>query len=207
MTSVVDGGVIERKPARCGATVVGVDPVRLILVPREHGVLTAGLLGEQLVEVECHPLTAELLGNRLADPLEHVALPLRVVHPRQHHIEDRVVRRVGPELARHHVVQVASDDVDLATHERVVDRIERGELVLGQDPREVDVAVLGEAASLVLGDDVPISRTMSHVDERRGQRTTGAGSTRRAAMIRVRRYTASIDPRSSVLAPKSHRSR
>ncbi len=74
--SVVDGGVIERQPTGCGPAVVGVDPVRLILVPGEHGVLTAGLFREQLVEVERHSLTAELLGNRLTDPFEHVALPL-----------------------------------------------------------------------------------------------------------------------------------
>ena len=49
-------------------------------MPHEHGVGAPRLLGEQLVEVERHPFTAQLLGDRMTDTFERVVLPPGEVH-------------------------------------------------------------------------------------------------------------------------------
>ena len=130
---VGDRRVVDRQPTRGRSAVVGVDPVGLVLMPGEHSVDATGLFRQELVEVEHHSLTAQLLGDRQADTFEDVALPVGVVAPRQHHVEDRVVGRVGAVLPRHHVVQVLARHVDLATHERVVDHLDRVDLLCRQD--------------------------------------------------------------------------
>ncbi len=95
---VLDRGVVDREPTSCGSAIFGVDPVGLILMPSEDGVSSARLLGEELVEVEHHALAAQLLGNRQPDTFEDVVLPVGVVSPRQHHVEDRIGRWIGAKL-------------------------------------------------------------------------------------------------------------
>ncbi len=163
---VVDRRIVHREPARRRAAVVGVDPVRLVLVPREDRVDSPWLLGQQLVEVERHPLAAQLLGDRVTDALEGVALPFGEVDARQHHVEDGVGRGIGAEFAGDHVVQIAALDVDLAAHERVVDGIEFGQFVLAHHGGKMDVAVALEPCPFVVGDVVAVTRSRSHATER-----------------------------------------
>ena len=131
-------------------------------MPCEHGIGAAGLLREELVEVEHHAFAAQLLGNRQPDTFEDVVLPVGVVAPRQHHVEDRVVARIGPVLPRHHVGEVLAGHVDLAPHERVVDDLDGVDLVGAQHAREMDVSVPLEADLFVITDHIPVADTLTH---------------------------------------------
>ena len=86
-------------------------------------------------------------------PLEHVALPRRVVAARHHDVDDGVARRVGAVLAGRHVVEVLAGHGDLAAQEAVVDGLDLGQFRLGQHAAQVHVAVAVERLLVVVTDE------------------------------------------------------
>jgi hypothetical protein len=151
--AVLDRRVVDGTPHRGGPGVGGVGPVRHVLVPGEHGVFLERLLGEQLVVVDLHPATVQLCGDRQRPLFEDVALPGRVVAAWDHHVDDRVVRRVAPVVAGH-VAVVLAGHLDLAAQEPVVDDLQVGHLGLAEQARQVDEAVAVEGLDLLGGDGV-----------------------------------------------------
>ncbi len=162
--TVLHRRVVDRQPARRRAPIVGVDPVRLVLVPGEHGVVTPGLLGQQLVEVDDHALAAELPGDARRPPLEHVALPRRVVPAGHHHVDDGVPRWIGAVFPGRHVVEVLAGHGDLAAQEAVVDRLDVDQLGLRQHAVQVHVAVAAERLLLRVADDVVVAAPAGRAD-------------------------------------------
>ena len=169
--TVLDGRLVDGQPARGRAPIVGVDPVRLVLMPGEYGVVAPWLLGQQLVEVDDHALAAELLGDARRPPLEHVALPRRVVTARHHHVDDGVSRRIRAVLPGRHVVEVLAGHGDLAAQEAVVDRLDVGQLGLGEHGTEVDVAVTAKGLPLGVADEVVVAAPARHANT--GRRVAG----------------------------------
>ena len=68
-----------------------------------------------LVEVDVHVPALQLVGNGATATLEQVALPCRVIHPRQHHVEDG-------EIVRGAALQVAEQRTGLAIARRQSDQ-------------------------------------------------------------------------------------
>jgi hypothetical protein len=128
-------------------------------VPAEDGVVLERPLGEELVVVELHAGAAELFGDRVGAPLVDVALPLRPVLARQHHVDDRELADVAGVVARH-VAEVAARHRDLARQEALVGRLDVAHLLLRQDRGEVDVAVAIEPGAIGRGDDVALAVPM-----------------------------------------------
>ena len=157
--SVGEGGVVDGQPARRGATVGCVDPIRLILVPREDGIVTKRLFCQQLIEVDHHAVTAQLTGNRCCTALEKISLQRGQILARQHHVDDGVRRWISTELPRGHVVEVTAFNVNLPLQERLVRIVDDLHLRLRHHTTQMHVAISAKTFEFLRCHDVFIAAT------------------------------------------------